>query len=38
MIANALIKNEHMKLEEFHGTRSRLEEEGLTALAKVFKK
>ena len=38
MIASALLKNDHMKLTEFQGTRSRLEEEGLTALAGVFKK
>jgi Ran GTPase-activating protein 1 len=38
MIAAAILKNEHMKLKEFAGTRSRLEEEGLTALADVFRK
>lgn len=38
MIAAALMKNDDMKLQEFAGTRSRLEEEGLTALSGVFKK
>ena len=38
MIAAALLKNDDMKLQEFHGTRSRLEEEGLTALSAVFEK
>ena len=38
MIAKALMQNDHMRLTEFQGTRSRLEEEGLAALAKVFKK
>lgn len=38
MIADALLKNNHMKLREFHGTRSRLEDEGLESLAQVFSK
>ena len=38
MIADALLKNDHMKLREFYGTRSRLENEGFEALAKVFTK
>jgi Ran GTPase-activating protein 1 len=38
MIAKALLKCEDMHLKEFAGTRSRLEEEGLTALAEVFTK
>jgi len=36
MIAEALLQNDHMQLTEFAGTRSRLEEEGLASLAKVF--
>jgi len=38
MIAAALSKNDEMRLTEFFGTRSRLEEEGLSALSEVFKK
>lgn len=38
MIAEALLKNDQMKLKEFHGTRSRLEDEGLESLAQVFSK
>ena len=37
MIAKGLMTCQDMKLREFHGTRSRLEEEGIEALAEVFK-
>lgn len=38
MIAESILKNEHMQLLEFYASRDRLEEEGLKALAKVFSK
>ena len=38
MIAEALLKNSDMKLTSFAGSRSRLEDDGLSALAGVFTK
>ena len=38
MIAAAILKNDHMKLKVFAGTRSRLEDDGFRALADVFRK
>ena len=38
LIAEAILKNGSMKLKEFYGSRSRLEDEGLEALGKVFSK
>ena len=38
MIAEAILKNPKMKVKEFCGSRSRLEDEGLEALGKVFSK
>ena len=38
MIAEALLKNDDMRLTTFKGTRSRLEDAGLTALAQAFSK
>jgi Ran GTPase-activating protein 1 len=37
MIAEALSKNEGLKLTHFHAGRDRLEDKGITALASVFK-
>jgi hypothetical protein len=38
MIASALMKCDEMHLVEFYGSRSRLEEEGLSSLGEVFSK
>ena len=38
MIAEAILKNENMKLVEFSACRDRLEEEGMAAIAQVFEK
>ena len=36
MIGDALLKNKYMKLRKFAATRSRLEEDGMASLSKVF--
>lgn len=36
MIAQALLQNDGLKLTHFHAGRDRLENKGITALAKVF--
>ena len=36
MLAAAILKNEHMKLREFYGSRGRLENAGIAALSEVF--
>lgn len=38
MLAEAILKNENMKLKEFYGSRGRLENAGIEALSKVFSK